>query len=75
MPDVAVLTAEPAEVASLDSRYRIVMDFVVDNGSGNLPGTKAKAPEEFAGIDTDATAAAIFGSEVELFMRVFPFHW
>jgi hypothetical protein len=70
----AVLTAEPAEVASLDSRCRIVMDFVIGNGTGNLPGTKAKAAEEFAGIDTGATAAAILGGEVELFMVVFPLH-
>jgi hypothetical protein len=40
------------------------MDFVIDDGTGNLSGTKAKAPKEFAGIGTDATAAAILGSEV-----------
>lgn len=70
-----MLTAEPAEVASLNSRYRIVMDFAIDNGTGNLPGTKAKAPEKFARIGTGTAAAAIFGSEKELLMRIFRLHY
>jgi hypothetical protein len=69
-----VLTAEPAEVASLDSRYRLVMDFAVDNGTGNLSRTKAEAPEEFAGIDTGAAAAAINGCELESFVVTFLLH-
>ena len=70
-----MLAAKPAEVASLDSRYRIVMDFLIGNSTGNLPGMKAKAPEEFAGIGTGAAAAAILGSEVQLFMVLFPLHY
>jgi hypothetical protein len=69
-----MLAAKPAEVASLDSRYRIVMDFLIGNSTGNLPGMKAKAPEEFAGIGTGAAAAAINGCTAELFMMFFPLH-
>jgi hypothetical protein len=51
------------------------MDFVVGNGTGNLPGTKAKVPQEFTGIDANTAAGAVLGNQAELFMRVFPFHW
>jgi len=51
------------------------MDFVVGNGTGNLPGMKAKVSEELAGIGTNTAVAAVLGNQAELFMRVFPFHW
>jgi hypothetical protein len=51
------------------------MDFVIDDGTGNLPGTKAEAPEEFTGINAGTASVAILGSEVELFMMVFLFHY
>jgi hypothetical protein len=70
----AVLTAEPAEVTSLDRRYRIAMDFVIDDGAGNLTGPNAKACEEFAGIDANAAAAALNGSELEFFVVTFVLH-
>jgi len=35
------------------------MDFVVGNGTGNLPGTKAKVPQEFTGIDANTAAVQV----------------